>query len=101
MDQAPHGVRPVVALAHDPKLFHPLADRGADVILSGHTHWGQVALPFFARVVNFARLAVPLHAGEATHGDATLVISPGLGTTGPPFRLGSPPEITMVRLVSA
>jgi predicted MPP superfamily phosphohydrolase len=101
MDQVPAGVRPIVALAHDPKLFPPLADRGADVILSGHTHWGQVALPFFPRVVNFARLAFPFHSGEETRGDATLVISPGLGTTGPPIRFGSPPEITVVRLVRA
>lgn len=101
MDQVPSGVRPIVALAHDPKLFPALADRGADVILSGHTHWGQVAMPFFARVINFARLAFPFHAGESTRGDATLVISPGLGTTGPPIRFGSPPEITVIRLVNA
>lgn len=101
MDQVPSGVRPIIALAHDPKLFPSLADRGADVILSGHTHWGQVAMPFFARVINFARLAFPFHAGESFRGDATLVISPGLGTTGPPIRFGSPPEITVIRLVAA
>ncbi len=101
MDQVPPGIRPIVVLAHDPKLFPSLADRGADVILSGHTHWGQVAMPFFARAINFARLAFPFHAGEAVRGDATLVISPGLGTTGPPIRFGSPPEITVVRLVRA
>ena len=101
MRQAPAGVRPIIALAHDPKLFPALADRGADVVLSGHTHWGQIAMPFFPRVINFARLAFPFHSGESTRGDSTLVISPGLGTTGPPIRIGSPPEITVIRLVRA
>lgn len=101
MDRVPHGVRPIIVLAHDPKLFPSIADRGADVILSGHTHWGQIAMPFFARAVNFARIAFPFHAGESVRDGATLVISPGLGTTGPPIRFGSPPEITVVRLVRA
>jgi predicted MPP superfamily phosphohydrolase len=93
--------RPVVALAHDPKLFAALARRGAAVVLSGHTHWGQVALPFLPTRVNLGRIAYELHSGEHRSGEATLVISPGLGTTGPPLRLGAPPEITVVRLTRA
>lgn len=95
------GRHPAIVLAHDPKLFPALAARGADVVLSGHTHWGQVALPFVPTRVNLGQIAYRLHAGEHREGDATLVISPGLGTTGPPLRFGAPPEITVVRLARA
>ena len=40
---------PVVLLAHDPALFPEAASRGVDLTLSGHTHGGQLGLPFFAR----------------------------------------------------
>jgi predicted MPP superfamily phosphohydrolase len=95
------GRRPSIVLAHDPKLFPQLAERGADVVLSGHTHWGQVALPFLPTRLNLGRIAYRLHAGEHRDRGATLVISPGLGTTGPPLRFGAPPEITVVRLARA
>lgn len=89
---------PLVALAHDPQLFLELARRGAALVLSGHTHWGQLALPFAAERVNLSRLSYRYHAGLYYSGAATLYVHPGLGTTGPPVRLGSPPEITVLRL---
>jgi predicted MPP superfamily phosphohydrolase len=93
--------RPVVALAHDPRLFPELARHGAALVLSGHTHWGQVAIPFVARRLNLSRLSYRYHAGLYRSGEATLYVNPGLGTTGPPVRLGAPPEITVLRLRSA
>jgi uncharacterized protein len=89
---------PVVALAHDPQLFRELARRGAAIVLSGHTHWGQLALPFAAERVNLSRLSYRYHAGLYHSGASTLYVHPGLGTTGPPVRLGAPPEITVLRL---
>jgi hypothetical protein len=89
---------PLVALAHDPQLFHELARRGAALVLSGHTHWGQLALPFVAERVNLSRLSYRYHAGLYYSGASTLYVHPGLGTTGPPVRLGAPPEITVLRL---
>ncbi len=89
---------PLIALAHDPALFPALAAEGVDVVLSGHTHWGQIGIPFLAARFNMSRLTWRYHAGTYREGASTLVISPGLGTTGPPVRLGSPPEITIVRL---
>ena len=92
---------PLVALAHDPRLFPALARGGAALVLSGHTHWGQLALPFLATRVNLSRLSYRYHAGLYREGAALLYVSPGLGTTGPPVRLGAPPEITVIRLRSA
>ncbi len=93
--------RPLIALAHDPQLFPDLARRGAALVLSGHTHWGQIALPFLAARYNLSRLSYRYHAGLYRIGGATLYVSPGLGTTGPPLRLGAAPEITVLRLRAA
>jgi uncharacterized protein len=92
---------PMVALAHDPKLFHELVDAGASLVLSGHTHWGQVAFPFLSKRFNLSRLSYRYHAGLYRRGDATLYVNPGLGTTGPPIRVGAAPEITLLVLRSA
>ncbi|MEQ9318597.1 MAG: metallophosphoesterase, partial [Polyangiaceae bacterium] len=92
---------PLIVLAHDPSSFPALAARGASLVLSGHTHWGQVALPFFARHVNYNALHMEHHAGHYRIDDAQLYVSSGLGTTGPPIRLGAPPEIVVIELAAA
>lgn len=92
------GKEPVVMLAHDPALFPEIAEHGAALTLSGHTHWGQVAVPFLERSLNLSRMTTPLHSGRHQRGESTLWINPGLGTTGPPLRLGAAPEITVLRL---
>jgi uncharacterized protein len=89
---------PLVVLAHDPQLFPELAKRGASLVLSGHTHWGQIALPFFPTRYNLSQRVYRFHADLYKEGDAWLYVSPGLGTTGAPVRLGAPPEITVLRL---
>jgi uncharacterized protein len=91
-------MRPLIALAHDPQMFPELARRGAALVLAGHTHWGQIALPFLATRYNLSRLSYRYHAGLYRDGAAALYVSPGLGTSGPPIRLGAPPEITVLRL---
>jgi hypothetical protein len=90
---------PAVVLAHDPALFPKLAARGAALVLSGHTHWGQLAVPFLARY-NLSALIGHFRFNAETYrkDGATLYVHPGMGTTGPPVRLGAPPEITVLRL---
>jgi len=88
-----------VAFAHNPALWPGLAKRGVSLTLSGHTHWGQFALPRLGW-----SLASPFleHAmGGHRAGDALLYINPGTGYWGIPFRLGAFPEITIVRLRQA
>jgi predicted MPP superfamily phosphohydrolase len=91
----PSGAK-VVAFAHNPALWGALARRGAALTLSGHTHWGQLALPTFGW-----SLASPFleHAmGGHRAGDALLYINPGTGYWGIPFRLGAFPEVTAITL---
>ncbi len=89
---------PTVLLAHDPDQFRQAARRGVDVMLSGHTHGGQVALPFVARHVNLSKLNHQYHLGTYQHGNSTLYVHPGLGTTGPPIRFGVAPAIALITL---
>ncbi len=86
----------VVAFAHNPALWPSLASRGVALTLSGHTHWGQFALPRLGWSLASPFLA---HAmGAHTSEDAVLYISPGTGYWGIPFRIGARPEVTLVTL---
>ena len=92
---APNGAT-IVALAHNPALWPALAKRGVALTLSGHTHWGQLAMPSLGW-----SLASPFlkHAmGAYRDQDSLLYISPGTGYWGIPFRLGAFPEVTLIRL---
>lgn len=89
--------RPLVVLAHQPKQVEGAVGQGVDLLLSGHTHGGQI-WPF--------RYLVPLQqpyvAGLHRHGGRTWVyVSRGSGTWGPPMRLGAPAELTKLVLRAA
>lgn len=89
---------PTILLAHDPDEFRAAAKRGVDLVLSGHTHGGQVAIPFFARRWNLSKLSHHHHLGLYRRGKTTLFVHPGLGTTGPPIRIGVPPAVVEITL---
>ena len=86
----------VVALAHNPALWPLLVERGVAVTLSGHTHWGQFAVPHldWSLASLFLERAMGAHRAESS----LLYINPGTGYWGIPFRIGASPEITLVTL---
>src|SRR5688572_13639995 len=84
-------------LAHNPKIA-PLAEQaGFDLQLSGHTHAGQ----FFPWTIVIHWVHGPHAAGLSRRGRLWVYVSAGTGTWGPPVRLGSRPELTLLRLVAA
>lgn len=89
---------PVILLAHDPRRLTEAAALNVPLVLSGHTHGGQVALPgsraFIAR-------RFPVLEGLATEGPTTLFVSRGLGTVWVPVRLNCPPEVALLTLTPA
>ncbi len=101
MDRAlaerPDGM-PTVLLAHDPEKFPQAVRHGVELTLSGHTHGGQVAVPFIPKRVNASKLAHNYSLGFYEDGDSTLYVHPGLGTTGPPIRLGVAPAVVVITL---
>lgn len=92
---------PTVLLAHDPALFAQAAGERVALTLSGHTHGGQFAVPVAPRRWNLARFTSPFTAGIYKIGASTLYVNRGLGTTGPPIRLGVRPEIAVFVLCAS
>jgi predicted MPP superfamily phosphohydrolase len=84
-------------LAHNPKIA-PLAEQaGFDLQLSGHTHAGQ----FFPWTYVIHWVHGPHAAGLSRRGRLWVYVSAGTGTWGPPVRLGTRPELTLLRLVAS
>jgi predicted MPP superfamily phosphohydrolase len=84
-------------LAHNPKLAPLGAHAGFELQLSGHTHAGQ----FFPWTLAVRLVHTPHVAGLSREGGMWVYVSAGTGTWGPPVRLGTSPEITLVKLVRA
>jgi predicted MPP superfamily phosphohydrolase len=88
-----------ILLCHRPYFFKGAAESGYGLVLSGHTHGGQVVLGELGRdVLAPARIVSPYVAGLYTEGRARMYVSRGIGTVGVPFRFNCPPEITRVIL---
>jgi hypothetical protein len=86
--------KPTILLAHQPKFIHNLDGFEPDVMLCGHTHGGQI-FPFHLLV----RLEQPFLKGLHTVGKTQIYINSGIGFWGPPMRLGSSSEITLIEWV--
>ena len=85
--------RPTVVMHHQPRGIEPLVARGVDLILSGHTHAGQL-WPLRA----ISRRIYPYQVGPYQLGKTLLYVSRGTGTWGPPMRVNAPPEVVLYRL---
>lgn len=85
-----------ILLAHQPKSIFAAQQAGFDLQISGHTHGGQ----FFPWNL-FVGYTQPFVAGLHRYKDTQIYISSGTGYWGPPLRVGSPSEITLLTLVPA
>ncbi len=89
---------PTVLLCHYPTAFEASVEAGVDLLLTGHTHGGQLGVPFLSEQLNFARLTNQRSRGPVYSGKTLMYVNAGLGTTGPPMRLAVPPEIALFTL---
>ena len=87
-----------ILMSHNPDTFDRAAEMGIDLSLAGHTHGGQVALEFVSPEIAPSRLATPYVAGWFQKPGGQLYVNRGIGTIGPPIRIGAPPEITVYEL---
>jgi len=98
--QIPKGEAYIV-LSHRPDAFEHAARLEAGLTLAGHTHGGQLALPWFGAVnPSLAHFITDYPRGTFAIGSSILHVNVGLGVTGQPVRLATPREITVVTLRS-
>jgi hypothetical protein len=95
---------PVILMCHAPDyaddlLAHP-AGKAVNLMLSGHTHGGQIRLPLIG-AMQLPGMGKKYVEGLFQLGSMQLYVNRGIGTVGVPFRLDCPPEITLFTLRTA
>jgi predicted MPP superfamily phosphohydrolase len=89
---------PVLLMTHNPDVFPLVPDRVA-LTLAGHTHGGQVRLPFVGRPIVPSRFGERFAAGHVIEGGRNLFVATDLGTSILRIRFRVPPAVTMLTLV--
>ncbi len=88
---------PVVLLAHEPFIFRRVPKR-VSLTLCGHTHGGQINLPFITAAYAETEFGTPYFYGHIEEGGRQMIISAGLGTSIVPVRFMRPPELVSVTI---
>ena len=91
--------RPVLLLTHNPDIFPEVPAR-VTLTLAGHTHGGQVWLPFLGRPIVPSRFGQRFAAGHIVENGRHLFVATGLGTSIIPVRFLVPPAVTMLTVES-
>ena len=94
-----------ILLCHKPYFFEEFAKTNVGLMLSGHTHGGQIVLGRIGRtVMTFSSLASEyidgLYLPRESKSKSQMYVSRGIGVVGVPIRINCPPEITQITLVS-
>jgi len=93
---------PTILLAHYPSTVFRLSDGQAQLVLSGHTHGGQIRLPWLGCVWPHDRIPRRMARGLHVVGSTTLHVSAGVGVSLPiRLRVNCPPEIAILTLQPA
>lgn len=85
--------KPIIIMDHQPLEFGKVQEAGADILLSGHTHRGQLAPSNLITSRIFE-----LDYGYLQKENLNVIVSSGYGTWGPPMRIGSQSEIVEIKL---
>jgi len=87
-----------ILLSHDPRRLVEASALDVQLVLSGHTHGGQVIVPGIGAV---AGRKFPVLAGYASRENTALFVSRGVGTVYVPIRLNCPPDVAVLTLRSS
>ena len=85
----------VVLLAHTPLRLNEAAGLSLPLMLSGHTHGGQIVVPVIGAV---AAASFPIVSGDGSRKATTAFVTRGVGTVYVPVRINSPPEVAILTL---
>jgi len=87
-----------VLLSHNPDVFPEAAGMGYDLVVSGHTHGGQITVEIAEQWANAARFMTPFVKGEYRRGASAVYVSAGIGTVFLPYASAHCPEVTLLKL---
>lgn len=87
---------PSILLAHSPEIFRKAKKKDIDLILTGHTHGGQIDLPFITKLILPLKHSKQYKEGLFKENSTFLYVNKGIGTTILPARFNSPPEATVI-----
>jgi predicted MPP superfamily phosphohydrolase len=87
-----------ILLSHSPDHIYDAAARGVDLVLSGHTHGGQVCLPLVGPLMTNTRYGRRFAAGLFQVNGTQMYVNRGLGTVIMRLRFGCPPEVTLLQV---
>ncbi len=88
-----------VLLSHRPELFELYCEGGADLVLTGHAHGGQVRIPGIGGLYAPGQWLLPEYdAGLFTQGQTNMIVSRGIGNSLFPMRVNNRPELPVVIL---
>jgi predicted MPP superfamily phosphohydrolase len=90
-----------LVVSHNPDVAETLRDPRVGLMLSGHTHGGQVVVPGYGAPIVPSRYGQKYLRGLVDAPVTRVYVSRGLGTVSPPMRFGSRPELTLATLRSA
>jgi len=85
----------LILIAHTPKRLIEAAALSVPLLLSGHTHGGQIVLPGIGAI---AAREFPIIAGAGRRDNTTVFVSRGVGTVYVPVRVNCPPEVAILRI---
>lgn len=91
---------PRLVFTHNPDVFPDLHKARFSLMIAGHTHGGQVKLPFVGRMVVPSKYGERYAIGHVEENNRHLFVTPGIGSSILPVRFGVPPEISYLRLQS-
>lgn len=86
-----------VLLSHSPDPF-PRVPAGVTLMLAGHTHCGQIRLPFLGAVSYMSEYGAKYACGVVVENGKTLIVGAGLGTSILPLRLGAVPDMWSITI---
>ena len=91
--------KPVVMLAHEPDYVSLYQSLGADLVLTGHVHGGQIIIPGKGGLLSPDFTFFPeLYEGMHSYGSMTLIVSRGLGNSVAPVRINNFPELVVINV---
>jgi hypothetical protein len=91
-----------VFMFHTPDLVEDISSPAVDLYLCGHTHGGQVTLPWYGALITFSKFGKKYESGRYRVGETTLYVNRGLGLEprpGPQVRFSARPEIAVFDIV--